>query len=83
MRVPGLHKLIKRPGRDRGRHRRGRPAAQNHWQLAGSVAAVVTLAALATAQLPDRPATGGSDAGRSRVRRGRGCGGVSGRSVHR
>ncbi|WP_328521535.1 lytic transglycosylase domain-containing protein [Kribbella sp. NBC_00359] len=59
MRVPGLHNLIKRPGRDRGRHRRGRPAVQNHWQVAGSIAAVVTLAALATAQLPDRPASGG------------------------
>ncbi|WP_329476075.1 hypothetical protein OG555_30950 [Kribbella sp. NBC_01484] len=62
MRVPGLHKLIKRPGRDQGRHRRGRPAAQSRWQLAGSVAAVVTLAALATAQLPDRPPAGGSEA---------------------
>ncbi|WTK84902.1 lytic murein transglycosylase [Kribbella sp. NBC_01510] len=61
MRVPGLHKLIQRPGRDRGRRRRGRPAAQSRWQLAGSVAAVVTLAALATAQLPDRPPAGGSE----------------------
>ncbi|HET6989079.1 MAG TPA: lytic transglycosylase domain-containing protein, partial [Kribbella sp.] len=62
MRVPGLHKLIKRPGRDRGRHRRGRPAAQNRWQLGGAVAAVAIIAALTTAQLPDRPATGGYDA---------------------
>ncbi len=61
MRVPGLHKLIQRPGRDRGRHRCGRPAAQSRWHLVGSVAAVVTLAALATAQLPDRPPTGGSE----------------------
>ncbi|MGY4770023.1 lytic murein transglycosylase [Kribbella sp. CWNU-51] len=62
MRVPEVHKLIERHGRDRGRYRRGRSAAQNHWQVAGSVAAVVTLAASATAQLPDRSESGGYDA---------------------
>ncbi|TCO33420.1 membrane-bound lytic murein transglycosylase B [Kribbella steppae] len=72
MRVPGLHKFVKRHGRrHQGRHRAGRPAPRtavrsgstgSRWQLAGAVAAVVTLAALATAPLPDRPATGGYDA---------------------
>ncbi|MEU4295372.1 hypothetical protein AB0E63_44735 [Kribbella sp. NPDC026596] len=68
MRVPGLHKLSKRPGRDRGRHRRGRPAAQHRWQSAGlaggvlTLAAVVALTASGTAQLPDRPPTGRYDA---------------------
>ncbi len=65
MRVPGLHKLIERHGPDRGRHRRGRPAAQNRWQLAGLVAAMITLAALATAQLPGRPVTSRYDAARA------------------
>ena len=72
MRVPGLHKFVKRHGRrHQGRHRAGRPAPQtavrsgstgSRWQLAGAVAAVVTLAALAAAPFPDRPATGGYDA---------------------
>ncbi len=63
MRVPGLHKVIKRDGRRHpGRHRRDRPEPQTRWQLAGAVAAVVTLAALATASLPEQPVTGGYDA---------------------
>ncbi|TCM36166.1 lytic transglycosylase domain-containing protein [Kribbella sp. VKM Ac-2568] len=63
MRMPGLHKLIKRHGRRHpGRHRRGRPATHSRYQLAGAVAAVVTLGALASAPFPDRPATRGYDA---------------------
>ena len=63
MRVPGLDRLVKRQGRrQHGRHRRGRPESQSRWQLVGGVAAVVTLAAVWNAPLPDRPATGRYDA---------------------
>ncbi|TCN27537.1 membrane-bound lytic murein transglycosylase B [Kribbella orskensis] len=63
MRMPGLHKLIKRHGRRHpGRHRRGRPATRSRYQFAGAAAAVVTLGALASAPFPDRPATSGYDA---------------------
>lgn len=60
MRMPGLHTLIKRHERRHpGRHLRGRPATHSRHQLAGAVAAVVTLGALAFAPFPDRPATSG------------------------
>ncbi|TCC44013.1 hypothetical protein E0H75_37705 [Kribbella capetownensis] len=59
MRVPKLIKARQR--RRHGRHRRGRPAAQGRWQLAGAGAAVITLAALAASSFPDSPVTGGHD----------------------
>ncbi|TCC64527.1 hypothetical protein E0H73_09075 [Kribbella pittospori] len=59
MRVPKLIKARQR--RRHGRHRRGRPAAQGRWQLAGAGAAVITLAALAASSFPDSPMTGGYD----------------------
>ncbi|MFI6827876.1 hypothetical protein ACIBG5_12295 [Kribbella sp. NPDC050241] len=59
MRVPKLIKARQR--RRHGRHRRGRPAAQGRWQLAGAGAAVITLAALAAASLPSSPMTGSYD----------------------
>ncbi|MFG1814481.1 hypothetical protein ACGFIF_12000 [Kribbella sp. NPDC049174] len=63
MRVPGLPKLVKHHGRrQQGRHRRGRPVSESRWQLVGGVAAVVTLAAVWNAPLPDRPAAGGYNA---------------------